>query len=243
MSQSSVIAQRSGAVTKSLPPEVAVPFIGCESSGQTEVLAAPKGVTKFVRVAPKDAQALAYYESADGIGLLAPRGWHCVGRSGSGGWVLYLAPEPFSASLTLDLSGPAIEVDHMTSENSGKFYIADIMVRVFPTYKVFGTAVLQGMGLPIPPGPYPKDVIIQKRDTIVEYTTPALTEGLGNAGTWLRENDLPIKGAAIIVGNPPGVFNGPDLVLLSARLSPALSRLIPAIVSQCERDEVDAARK
>jgi hypothetical protein len=74
--------------TAAMIPAVSVPFVGCASSGQTEVLEAPKGTSKSVPISVKDAQTLAYYKSADGIGLLAPRGWYCEGVSGSGGYAL-----------------------------------------------------------------------------------------------------------------------------------------------------------
>ena len=85
---------------------VSVPFVGCASFGQVEALPAPKGADKTVKIAAKDAAALAYYLSADGIGLLAPRGWYCVGTSGSGGSALYLSPKP----IDLPMRGVAILV-------------------------------------------------------------------------------------------------------------------------------------
>ena|ERR1017187_6728243 len=100
---------------------VSVPFVGCVSYGQVKVSAAPQGSSKLVAIKSDDAQELAYYESADGIGLLGPRGWFCEGASGSGGPALYLSPKSFQR-------GPgwkgfdefAIEVDHTNSENSGR---------------------------------------------------------------------------------------------------------------------------
>jgi hypothetical protein len=53
---------------------VSVPFVGCASSGQVETLDAPRGTSRSLELIPKHASALAYYQSADGIGVLAPRG-------------------------------------------------------------------------------------------------------------------------------------------------------------------------
>src|SRR5262245_10090325 len=61
-----------------------VPFVGCVSFGQVERLEAPRGTSLGLPISSKDARALAYYKSADGIGVLAPRGWYCEGVSGSG---------------------------------------------------------------------------------------------------------------------------------------------------------------
>jgi hypothetical protein len=217
---------------------VSVPFVGCASSGQTATLEAPKGTNRSVPISPEDAQALSYYKSADGIGLLAPRGWYCEGASGSSGDVLFLSPNPIrhDSSGWHGLEGPAIEIYHMFGGTSGRFGVAEVMARVFPGYRSFATRLLKEMGLPVPTGPYPKDTLTYRTKTVVEYSTPAHTEGLGNFNSRLGENDLPIRGTAVIIGDPPNVRDGPDLVLLSVRLSPALTGLIPAIVDQFERD-------
>jgi hypothetical protein len=211
-----------------------VPFVPCASSGQLTTRAAPHGDSRSLPISARAAEALAYYESADGIGALGPRGWYCEGVSGSSGFALFLAPRPIHDFSMGGLEGPAIEINHITSENSGKIEIAEIMERVFPAYRAFATSVLKGMDLPIPDGPYPKDILIHKSKTIAEYTTPAQTEGLGNTGSWLGKNGLPINGAAILVSRPLAERYGPDLVLLSVRLPRDLAHLTPVIIRQTE---------
>jgi len=199
-----------------------------------------------VSISAKDAQALAYYRSADGIGLLAPRGWYCEGASGSGGSALYLSPKPIHYRLPgwQGLEGPAIEVDHITSENSGRYQIAEIMARVFPAYRALAIRVLEGIDLPIPSGPYPKDTLGYRSKTIVEYKTAAQTEGLGNFDSSLKKNDTPIVGAAILIVEPANLIgNPPNLVLLSVRFPPDLTRLTPVIVRFVKRDSVGAPHK
>lgn len=241
----SLFAQATGVAANPQRPAVSVPFVGCASSGQIETLEAPKGTSKSVPITPKDAQALAYYKSADGIGLLAPRGWYCEGVSGSGGYALFLSPKPINHGGFgwEGLEGAAIEINHMTSGASGRYEIAEIMARVFPAYRTFGASVMEGLDLPLPAGPYPNDTLRHRSKTIVEYNTPAQTEGLGNFHSWIGKNDLPIRGAAIITGDPPNVDDGPDLVLLSVRVPSALAGLTPVIVGQVERDTVGALRK
>jgi len=240
-----LFAQAKGAAGSPQETEVSVPFIGCASSGQIERLEAPKGTSKSVPITYRDAQALAYYRSADGIGLLAPRGWYCEGASGSSGVALFLSPNPIHRDLSgwHGLEGSAIEIYHMFGGTSGRYGIAEIMARVFPAYRAFATGVMEGMDLPLPTVPYPKDILTYRGKAIVEYNTPAQTEGLGNFHSWLGKNDLPIRGAAIIIGDPPNVGDGPDLVLLSVRFCPALTELIPVIVDQFERDTVGAWRQ
>jgi hypothetical protein len=64
---------------------------------------------------------------------------------------------------------------------------------------------------------------------VVEYTTPAQTEGLGTHSR-LKKNGSPIYGAAILIGQAP------DLTLLSVRLPDDLTGLTSAIVRQVESD-------
>jgi hypothetical protein len=244
-----LFAQITGVGANPQRTAVSVPFAGCESFGQTERLEAPKGKSKSVLMSPRDAEALAYYESADDIGLVAPRGWFCEGASGSSGSSLFLSPKPIHYDLAgwEGLEGPAIEVRHITSETgSGMYEIAKVIARVFPEYRAVARRFWEGMGLDsaFPSGPYPKDTLTYRSKTIVEYKTPAQTEGLGNFDSWLKKNETPIVGAAILIVDPPNlVGNPPNLVLLSVRFPPDLARLTPAIISYVEQDAAGTARK
>ncbi len=245
--QPSLLAQATGANANSQRATISVPFVGCASFGQVKKLEAPKGTSRSVPISPKDAETLAYYESADGIRLLAPRGWYCEGTSGSGGYALFLSPKPIhpTSSGWEGLEGPAIEVNHITSENgSGMYEIAEIIARVFPAYRAVARSVWEGLDSAFPSGPYPKDTLTYKGKTIVEYKTPAQTEGLGNFDSWLKKNDTPIVGAAILIVDSPNLIgNPPNLILLSVRFPPDLARLTPAIVRYIERDAAGGARQ
>ena len=227
---------------------VSVPFIGCASSGQIDTLEAPKGTSRFVQIRFEDAQALAYYSSAAGIDLLAPRGWYCQGVSGSGGRALFLSPRPIHPSLSgwEGLEGAAIEIQRISGENSGRYEIAEVIARVFPQYRAVAVRVMEGIDLPLPSGPYPTDTLKYIGKTIVEYQTPAQAEGLGNFDSWLKKNDTPITGVAILIGDPTNLSllgDQPALLLLSVRLPPDSARLTPVIVSDVERSVAGAARK
>jgi len=65
---------------------------------------------------------------------------------------------------------------------------------------------------------------------VVEYKTPAQTDGLGTYNSTLKKNNNAIDGAAILVGPTP------DLLLLSVRLPPELNGLASVIIRQIERD-------
>lgn len=222
---------------------VSIPFIGCPSAGQMGELKAPVGTSKRVRVSQQDARALAFYKSANGISVLAPRGWYCQGASGSGGAVLLLGPRPivYTSSGWDGLGGPAIEVSHISGEASGRYEIAELIARVFPAYREFARQIWD-FDSPLPAGPYPTDALTY-RGNAVRYSTPAQTDGLGNFHSWLGKNDLPIAGVAILLGSPRTPENVPDVMLLSARLPPDIARLAPVMIRYVEREAVRIAHK
>jgi hypothetical protein len=216
-----------------------VPFRGCASSDQQHIIEAPRGASKNVSIRRNDAEKLAYYESADGNRLLAPRNWYCVGAGGSSGAALFLSPKPISGDLSglHGLDGAAIELMHFNSEAGGRYEVAQIIARVFPEHKTSAALTLKQMEFTVPSGPYPKDILRYRGRRIVEYTTPAQTEGLGNFDSWLMKNDLAIVGAAMLILHQPNlVGDPPNVILLSVRLSPDMADLAPAMVAYAEHD-------
>jgi len=215
---------------------VSVPFIGCRSDGQVGPQEAPNGTSVSVRLSRKAARELAYYQSAQSLGVLAPRGWYCFGTYGSGGEALFVSPRPIDADNMFSadrggFTGPAIQISHSFGDTSGRFDVARIAARVFPAYKEFVTAVMEEFDQSVsslPSGPYPTDRLLYKSKTVVEYRTPAQTEGLGTHSR-LRKNGSPIDGVAILFGETP------DLLLLSVRLPAEFNGLASAIVHEVER--------
>ena len=110
------------------------------------------------------------------------------------------------------------------------------MAQVFPAYRKWAQAVWHDLDRPLPSGPYPTDSLTYRSKSIVEYTTPRHTEGLGTHSTWLRRSDLPITGAAILISDSPGIGDAPDVLLLAVRLPPELASLAPVIVRFVERN-------
>jgi hypothetical protein len=213
---------------------VNVPFIGCRSEGQTEPLDTPKGTVTPVPVSGRAAQALAYYGSALDLGVLAPRGWHCLGIYGSGGDFLYVSSEPIDTQNAFapkyrGFDGPVIEISERHSDQNGDLFDkAQIIARVFPAYKALVIEMMEGYpASEYPFGPYPSDELTYKSDRVVEYRTPALADGLGTHSS-LKKNGSPIEGVAILSGEPP------DLILLSVRLPRKIAGLTPVIVRQVE---------
>ncbi|HEY3988350.1 MAG TPA: hypothetical protein VGM02_03560 [Acidobacteriaceae bacterium] len=122
---------------------------------------------------------------------------------------------------------------------SGRYVVADMIARVFPTHRAFLRKVIDEGIEPassFPPGPYPKDKLTYKSKEVVEYETPAWTKGLGTQSRLLANGD-PIRGVAMLIGETP------DLVYLAVRLPAGMVNLAPVIIQQVERDAVKSDRE
>ena len=87
---------------------VSVPLVGCADDGQVGPQTPPANGTKTVLADRAAAPQLAYYVTANGPGVLAPRGWHCAGIYGSDGASLVVTPEPeFSLQIFRTADGMA----------------------------------------------------------------------------------------------------------------------------------------
>jgi hypothetical protein len=221
---------------------VTVPFVGCASDGQAGPQTAPTGQAKTVAIAAKAAQRLAYYKAQYSAGVLAPRGWHCFSTYGSDGANLFVSPSPIDTTNIFSadwkgITGDGIEVSVSSGGTSGRFEVAKVVARVFPAYKAFAQSVVaEGLepASDFPFGPFPKDKLTYRSQSMVEFETPANTQGLGTMSR-LEANASPIEGVAMISGPDT------DLTQLSARLSGANRDLAPAIVKQAESDAAAAA--
>lgn len=239
--QTDTTFQRPPAPTKASEPvstrSSRVPFVGCKSDGQTGPVAAPEGESKVVLMDAKAAQQLAYYASQKDFGVLAPRGWNCFGTHGSNGDTLYVSPQPINAANLLPatwtgFTGPAIQLSHEHGDTSGRSDVAKTIARAFPARRAFARTVIDDGTEPassFPFRPYPNDKLTYRSNEIVEYQTPANTEGLGTNSS-LQSNADPISGVAILMGKVP------DLLQLSVRLPMAQAGLTPFLIGQVERD-------
>jgi hypothetical protein len=217
-----------------------IPFVGCESDGQSGQVSAPLGPSKVVDIDAQVAQGLAYYESMNRFGVLAPRGWYCLGTYGSNGDSLFVSPEPIDLSKLIStestgFTGPLLQLSRSDGGTSGRFAVAKTVARVFPAHRDFVTKVVEEGIEPatsFPFGAYPKDQLIYKSDGVVEYQTPAQTDGLGTDSLLLRDDD-PISGVVVLLTGPASDL---DLLQLSVRLPPAQFGLTESIVRQLESD-------
>ena len=214
-----------------------VPFVACEFDGQGGPLPGPKDSGRVLSAPQSVVRSLAYYASA-ALGVLAPRGWHCFGRYGSSGLNFFVTPELHTADDFLkpnsNLTGPAIQLSFSSSHTFGRFFVARVAARLFPTKKKFVQRVIHegiaGIAEPesdFPNGPYPTDILTRRSDSEVEFETPANTDGMGTESR-LVKNSSPIKGVAIMTADE-------DLILLAVRMPPELSNLVPSIVGETRR--------
>jgi hypothetical protein len=232
----SLLAQKGTVAERQQQASVSFRFVGCKSDGQTGPMDAPKGTSRVIPGSRVAAEKLAYYKSDLGVGVLAPRGWSCFGTYGSAGDTLIVSPQPIDLAHIFstgpgDLSGSAIEVAYRFGDTSGRFEVADIIARVFPAYKGFVSGVMKEgpPGDTFTFGPYAGDSMTYKSKSLVEYRTPAQTDGLGTR-SWLQKSGRPIDGAAILIGHTP------DLVLVSVRLPLDQMALTSVIVREVERE-------
>jgi len=221
-----------------------IPFVGCSADGQTGPVNAPRGTTVVLPVAAELARRLSYYKPEGGFGVLAPRGWHCFQIYGSNGSALYVGPQPMVAS---DLStgtwsgfaGPIIELLYEYGGTSGRFTVAEIIARVFPTHREFVDKVIEegfASADSFQFGPFPNDSLAYRTRDVVEFQTPSDADGLGTYSR-LRKNAEPINGVAILVGETP------DLALLSVRLPQSQPDLKSAIIHQLVRETTHPANQ
>lgn len=211
------------------PPPQRASFVPCESDGMLGPSPAPKDRGQSPTIPQALAHSLAYYASA-GLEVLAPRGWYCFELYGSSGLTLIVTPERHDARDLFQpdshLTGSAVQLSFFFSDTSGRFLVAQVAARLFPTKKAFVQQIIgEGIEPPsdFPSGPYPDDVVQRRSEIDVEFETPAGNDGMGTEKSRLTKQDAPISGVAIMT--PSG-----DLVLLDIRIPPDLRNIAPVII-------------
>jgi hypothetical protein len=215
-----------GGAAQAQSANVAVPFVGCAGEGMTGPSDPPPS-RATPQVAAALAGQLAYYASPD-LAFLAPRGWSCAFVFGSGGTALTVTPTANS-----DAVCPGIVGRHMSGGTSGRFDVAAVAARVFPSARSFVQGVINE-NMPGAPaiqfGAYKTDKLTQVGANVVEYVTPARTLGLASADP-PAVNPYPVEGVAIL---QPKL--NMDVVKLDACLPPAQAGLASVIVKTLEAE-------
>ena len=227
----------------SIPRSGIVPFVGCPQDGQSGPSPAPSGPPHQTQISADAAQRLAFYSGDGQRGVLAPRGWRCFGVYGSDGAQLYVTPDAI-VSVMADTwpagAGPAIEVAWSAGDTSGRFTVAQAIMRMFPSHSAFAQGVIAEGAEPasqFPAGPFATDKLVRVSDTVVEYETPADAQGVGTTFSRLTASPSgPIGGAAALVGATP------NLAFLAIRLTPDTQSLSRPIIQQFEIDSAAASK-
>ncbi|MGH7025249.1 MAG: hypothetical protein ACREEB_16900 [Caulobacteraceae bacterium] len=176
---------------------------------------------------------MAYYVAQDGPGVLGPRGWRCFGLYGSNGYILIVTPEAHAEDLFSDnsaLKGPAIQLSTSNGDTSGRFEVARVAARLFPTKQAFVRQVIAEGIEPaddFPAGPFPSDRLTYQSPTRVEFETPADATGFGTVSRLTKTGD-PIDGFAEMTEDN-------NLIVLDVRLPAKLRSLASAIIREAER--------
>lgn len=219
-----------------------VPFVGCPVHGQLRLEPPPHGEPVSVAVPADLAKRIAFYTGTGAGGMPAPRGWHCVGRSGSWGFQLLVTPVRVDPLSSRPIRSPAVYITVLEMDTSGEWPAADIVAAAF-SHSVRGRAFVdhahadaKANGLvpdPFPDSDFemkaiPTDRLQYLNDLAVEYESPAKTSGLGTYEL-LSASDLPIHGLVVLPDSDSG-----DLIMIGVRLPRQLAPMAQAIL-QFER--------
>lgn len=216
-------------------PLVRVPFVGCPSDGQLGPQPRPRsGVTP--KLGASEARQLSYYvapEVADGLGVLAPSGWHCIALYGSNGSQLIVTPEKhraddFMKSDPVRLRASAVTISVNYGGTSGRWGVAAAIARFFPEHRSSIGKNFEGLELgPLPAGHDPNDVIRDRTDRLVRFTTLAGRKGWGTR--WLLQpNARPVEGIVRLVPSD-GWF---DSFEMEVRLPSKVATLATTILAE-----------
>ena len=218
------------------------PFVGCPAEGMSGPVPAPTTLPTNVRVLAPHAGQLELYV-AEGLEVLAPRGWHCIEIYGSGGAFLLVTPRSYTANTlpeTNRLAGPAVELSLLSGENSGRDQVAEVFSRLFPFKRDFIRGAADNYDTPprYPQGPYPGDKTFRRSRAEVDYITPPHRDGMGTYESRLQPGSDPIVGTAMLTH-----VQGVDSVaLLNIRLTPHLRALSPVILRSAAVAQLGGAR-
>ncbi len=205
-----------------------IPFVGCPAEGMSGPVAAPAGAAMPSGLPAPVAGRLALYRAA-GMEVLAPRGWHCIEIYGSGGAVLLVTPGVHGATElqgVRPLAGPVVELSYLNGWTSGRFDVARVLARLFPSQRAFVRQVIQEGLEParaFPSGPFPADRLTRHGRGEVGFTTPAGRTGMGTMLDRLEPGRMPVSGVAWLARQD-------GVMLLDVRLPARSRRLAAAII-------------
>jgi hypothetical protein len=194
----------------------AIPVVKCpfETMTGTEAVSAPKSVSAELPAALSG--RVAYYT----VGLaavFAPRGWKCVGRAGSSGVTLVVAPGSVpSGDLTKQLG---VEMKLASGGTSGRATVASEGGALFPTLRTLANRWSNGDPLlkTVSTQPRRGESVTPASSKVARFCDPRGVRGVGDGSGGAYAT----CGIATIVGAIPsgqGTENFPDLRIVSVTM-------------------------
>lgn len=187
---------------------VHAPFVRCPADSVFSPVAPPTGKVHIIHTESSLPGPIAYYKGVQGLGVLAPSGWHCRESYGSAGAWLVVTPHRILPNHTFSFAPPVIEMSTIDGETSGRFIVAQLGSMLFPklTKKYVFQIEHEGVLRPaqvkaeIERRKYPTDSLTYLSKRAVEFETPANERGLGTEGAAIVAN-APIQGIVVLYDN------------------------------------------
>lgn len=210
-----------------------IPVIGCPSDGQAGPFDPPANSVASLEADPKIARQLAYYQAAESVGVLAPRGWQCFGVYGFSGNILIVAPTRIDSSNLSEpkVPGPGVAMTVIFGGTSGRLEVARYAARFFPervpSFVSAANREIDELEMPeLRASPsFATDTYRCVALSIVRFETPGSHAGVGTTGPLVKSTDSVSGLIALTVTD-----DGPDLSILRVRLSPQQRALTDAIL-------------
>lgn len=223
------------AIPGAAQPLIAVQFVGCPADGQQGPQATPRS-GRTPKLPRRIAAQLAYYtapEMADSLGVLAPRGWHCVALYGSSGSELIVTPDKYQADHFMQVKpapirGWIVKTSLEYGGTSGRWGVAAAIARFFPQHRSSIFKQFEGLSIGrLPRDHNPNDRVHWRSDRLVRFETVPGRKGWGTR--WLlTPSSRPVEGVVKLLPND-GWF---DALETDVRLPASIARLTSVILNQ-----------
>lgn len=216
-------------LSPNLCAQAEVPFVGCPSIGQQE-RPAPVGKPKRLPLTAAEAGQLSFYRAGNGMELLGPRGWHCIGIEGSSGISVHLRPQPpyTGRGDLLELRGDGLVAVEILW-TSGRASVAEMIFRLFPKEREAALSTLRDFGDTYSVEVYPWDRYTYRNPSLVEFVTHRDSDGLGQ---WRG-----LQGKSHAIHGIVSLRSDATLLYVAMRVPPAMDPVRTAILADVIRRE------
>jgi hypothetical protein len=178
---------------------VQVPFVGCPAESGFGSPPPPSGNAQVIHPTIALPGPVAYYKGAEGLGVFAPAGWHCLVIYGSivATTMVTAKPIPSSPPNPIALKAPAITLSIYDGGTGGRFDVASYGFMLFPNLSRDFVKQVEAEKFvskkDIERSKYPDDKLKYLSESLAEFITPANKKGLGTQG-YINMGDAPVSG-------------------------------------------------